>query len=147
MIQRIQTLYLAIAAALTAVLFALPFAKIDVDSANYLYNVKGILLEGTVKQSGLIVAIVTALGLIIHLAAIFLFKNRILQKKIVLLGMISLTVLFGLIAYTAYFSFSGAKISLQTGFIFPLISIIIDYLAIRGINKDEALIRSIDRIR
>jgi len=147
MIQRIQSLYLLISAALTSALFALPFAEIANDSAIYSFSSKGIVLDGIVKQSGVWVSIVIALIVMLHLASIFAYKNRVLQKKVVLVGMISLLGLFGLFFYYSYFSFTGAKISFQTGFIFPLIAIIVDYLAIRGINKDEALIRSIDRIR
>lgn len=147
MIQRIQSLYLLVSAVLTSALFALPFAEIAKDGAIYLFSSNGIVLDGVVKQSGLLIAIVIALIVGLHLGSVFAFKNRGLQKKIVLVGMISLLGLFGLIFYYSYFSFSGAKISLQTGSIFPLIAIIVDYLAIRGINKDEALIRSIDRIR
>lgn len=147
MIQRIQTLYLLVAAILVSALLAMPFAEIAKDGAIYSFNAKGIVLDGVVKQSGLLVLIIIVLIVAVHLVSIFSYKNRPLQKKIVLVGMISLLGLFGLLFYTAYFSFEGAKISFQTGFIFPLIAIIIDYLAIRGINKDEALIRSIDRIR
>lgn len=147
MIQRIQSLYLLVSAILTSALFALPFAEIAKDNAIYSFSSKGIVLDGVVKQSGLLVTTVIALIVMLHLGSIFAFKNRILQKKIVLVGMISLLGLFGLVFYYSYYSFTGAKISLQTGFIFPLIAIIVDYLAIRGINKDEALIRSIDRIR
>ncbi len=147
MIQRIQSLYLSISVILCATLLAVPYAEIAKDGAVYLFNSKGILLDGITKQNGIWVLIVIALVAIIHLISIFSYKNRILQKKIVLVGMISLLGLFGLLFYYSYFSFSGAKISLQTGFILPLIAIIVDYLAIRGINKDEALVRSIDRIR
>jgi hypothetical protein len=147
MIQRIQTLYLLLAAILTSLLLALPFAEIAKDGAIYLFSSGGISLDGAVKQGTIAVLILILLIIGLHLFAIFSFKNRILQKKIVLVGMISLLGIFGLIFYYSYFSFSGAKISFQTAFIFPLISIILDYLAIRGINKDEALIRSIDRIR
>lgn len=147
MIQRIQTLYLLLTTILTSLLLALPFAEIIKDGAIYLFTSTGITLEGAVKQGTIVVLIAILLIVALHLFAIFSFKNRILQKKIVLVGMITLLGVFGLIFYYSYFSFAGARISFQTAFIFPLISIILDYMAIRGINKDEALIRSIDRIR
>ncbi|MDD2382096.1 MAG: DUF4293 family protein [Mariniphaga sp.] len=31
--------------------------------------------------------------------------------------------------------------------IFPLLAVVLDYLAIRAIGKDEVLVRSMDRIR
>lgn len=41
----------------------------------------------------------------------------------------------------------NSVISYQIIVVFPLISAILTYLAIRAIGKDEALIRSLDRIR
>lgn len=147
MIQRIQSLYLLISTILSATLLALPFAEIAKDGAVYIFSAKGIVLDGVVKQSGLLVLIGIALIVLLHLVSIFSYKSRPLQKKLVLFCMISLLGLFGLLFYYSNFSFESAKVVFQTGFTFPLIAIIIDYLAIRGINKDEALIRSIDRIR
>jgi hypothetical protein len=49
--------------------------------------------------------------------------------------------------FFTYYSFSEAQISFKISILFPIVAIILDYLAIRGIGKDEALIRSIDRIR
>lgn len=43
--------------------------------------------------------------------------------------------------------FEGAKASFKIPAAFPLVVIILDYLAIRSIGKDEALIRSLNRIR
>lgn len=147
MIQRIQSLYLLVTAILSSALLAMPFAEIAKDGAIYVFNAKGIVADGVVKQSGWLIFVAIALIVLVHLISIFSYKNRPLQKKIVLVGMIALLSLFGLLFYYSYFSFEGAKISFQTGFTFPLVAVIIDYLAIRGINKDEALIRSIDRIR
>lgn len=147
MIQRIQSLYLLISVVLAALLFFLPFAEIAKDGAIYLFNAKGILLEGVATVNGLILSIVIGLSVVLHMLSILSFKNRMRQKRIVLLAMIVMLGLFGLLFYYAYFTFTGAKINLEASFLLPLIAIIIDYLAIRAIDKDEALIRSIDRIR
>ena len=138
MIQRIQSLYLLVAVILTSLLFFMPFAEIASDASIYQFNVHGIVLDGTVKQSGLIVALALAAIILLHLYAIASFKKRVFQKKIVFACMICLLGLSGLLVYLTYFSFSGAKVSLQTGFILPLVAIILDFLAIRGIDKDEA---------
>ena len=55
--------------------------------------------------------------------------------------------LFGLFFYFAYAGFDGATTSFKIPVSFPLIAAILDYLAIRNIGKDEALIRSVDRLR
>jgi len=147
MIQRIQTVYLFISALLIGLLFLLPFAEIAKDGAIYLFSFKGILLDGTVKQSGLVISVLLAIIMALHVLAVFSFKNRPQQVKIIFFTILMLLGLLGLFIFFTYFSFSGAQISFKTGVVLPLVAIILDYLAIRGIKKDEALIRSIDRIR
>ena len=39
------------------------------------------------------------------------------------------------------------SLSLKIALSFPLVSLILDYLAIRNIGADEALVRSLDRLR
>jgi hypothetical protein len=147
MIQRIQTVYLFISALLIGLLFLLPFAEIAKDGAIYTFNFKGILLDGTVKQGGLVISVLLAIIMASHVFAVFSFKNRPQQVKIILFTILMLLGLLGLFIFFTTFSFSGAQISFKTGVVLPLVAIILDYLAIRGIKKDEALIRSIDRIR
>lgn len=60
---------------------------------------------------------------------------------ILLLGM------FAAILFFAYTSFDGAKVAFKIPVAFPLAAAILDFLAIRAIGKDEALIRSLNRIR
>ena len=147
MIQRIQSVYLLVSALLLGLLFLLPFAEIVKDGAIYTFNFKGILLDGAVQQSGLAISVLTVVLMVLHGFAISSFKNRKRQKMIVSYTILMLLVLFVLFIYYTYLSFSGAQISLKISVVLPLLAIVIDYLAIRAIDKDEALIRSIDRIR
>ena len=147
MIQRVQTLFLIISAILIGILFALPFAEIAKDAVVYLFNCKGILVDGVVTQSGFVVISIIAIILAVSVFAIFDFKNRKRQIMTILLNIVLKLVLLGILVFYSYFLFSGAQISLKVGMVFPLLAIVFDYLAISGIRKDEALIRSIDRIR
>ena len=147
MIQRIQSVYLLVSTFLLGLLFLLPFAEIVKDGAIYTFNFKGILLDGAVQQSGVAVSVFIVVLMALHGFAISSFKNRKRQKVIVIYTILMFLVLFGLFIYYTYLSFSGAQIGLKIGAILPLVAIVIDYLAIRAIDKDEALIRSIDRIR
>lgn len=147
MIQRIQTLFLFVSAILIGLLFVLPVAEIAKDGAIYLFNCKGILLDGILKQNGFIVIAIISIILAVSALAIFDFKNRKRQIKIIVLDILLKLALSGLFIYYTYLSFSGAQISFKIGMVFPLVAIIFDYLAISAIRKDERLIRSIDRIR
>lgn len=147
MIQRIQSLYLLVSAILIAFLFALPFAEIAKDGAIYLFNFKGISLNGAVTENGLAISILIGIILAIHGFAILSYKNRIRQMRVIVFTILLMLGLFGMFFFFTYYSFSGAQISFKISMVFPLVAIILDYLAIRAIGKDEALIRSIDRIR
>jgi hypothetical protein len=154
MIQRIQTVYLLIAEMLIGALFFVPFGEIIAKEGHiYRFDINGIYLEGIQKPEiiygSLPLAILLAVSLILILVTIFLFKNRILQMR---LSTINIFILLGLSSLIFYSISSGAKAlsgvySLTLYFVFPIITAIIIYLAIRAIRRDELLVRSIDRIR
>ncbi|HEY3369557.1 MAG TPA: DUF4293 domain-containing protein [Prolixibacteraceae bacterium] len=147
MIQRIQTVYLLISALLVGCLFLLPFAEIAKEGAVYLFNFKGILLDGTLKENGASISILIGIIMALHGVAILSFKNRIRQIRLTVFSILLMLGLFGMFFFFTYYSFSEAQISFKATILFPVVAIILDYLAIRAIGKDEALIRSIDRIR
>lgn len=147
MIQRIQTVYLLISALLVGLLFLLPFAEITKEGAVYLFNFKGIVLDGVIKENGASISILIGIIVALHGVAILSYKNRIRQMRLTVFAVLLMLGLIGMFFYFTYSSFSGAQVSFKIGILFPVIAIILDYLAIRAIGKDEALIRSIDRIR
>lgn len=147
MIQRIQTLYLLISAILVAFLFVLPFAEIAKDGAFYLFNFKGIILDGILTENAIALSILLGVALAMHGFAIFSYKNRIRQMRVIVYAVLILLGVLGMFYFFTYYSFSGAQISFKIGAVLPSVVIILDYLAIRAIKKDETLIRSIDRIR
>lgn len=147
MIQRIQTVYLLISGLLIGFLFLLPFAEIVQGGAVYLFNIKGIVLDGILKQNGISISILIGIIMALHGVAILSYKNRIRQIRLIVLLILLMLGLVGLFFFFTYYSFSDAQISFKISVLFPIVAIILDYLAIRAIGKDEALIRSIDRIR
>lgn len=147
MIQRIQTVYLLISAILVGFLFLLPFAEIVKDGALYLFNFKGIILDGTLKENGLAISILIGIIMTLHGVAILTYKNRVRQMRLIVFSILLMLGLFGMFFFFTYYSFSEAIIRFKISIVFPIVAIILDYLAIRAIGKDEALIRSIDRIR
>jgi protein-S-isoprenylcysteine O-methyltransferase Ste14 len=69
------------------------------------------------------------------------------QIRILVFTFVLLLGLFGLFFFFSYTGFTGAKAAFKIPVVFPIVAIILDYLAIRAIGKDEALIRSLNRIR
>lgn len=155
MIQRIQSLYLFIIAILTGLMMFLPVAKF-MDVAEVL-KLTGL---GIVDQSG--ETIITVYGLavvviaasVLPLVTIFLFKNRMLQFR---LCVVEIVLLAGVLLCEAYYIWHGydlmreasASGHMTVGFValLPVLSLIFNFLALRGIKKDIVLVKSLDRIR
>jgi ABC-type sugar transport system permease subunit len=87
---------------------------------------------------------VAVLGLI----SLLMFKNRMRQKRINGVNILVNLILFGLLIFNLL-SLSGEfKDSLKgIGIWLPLGSIVLLFLANRAIQKDENLVKSVDRIR
>ncbi len=135
MIQRIQSLYLFIVTALFVSLFFTNFVVMNE-------------IEYSVTDSVFMIIITAAIALL-ALGTIFCFNNRTLQVRVSIFNMVLMLGWYVMAAYVTHkdlgtiFWGGDMKIVLT----FPLISIILEYLAIRGILKDDALVKSYDRLR
>jgi len=147
MIQRIQTVYIFVAAVLVAALFKLKLADLSVNNELMEFYARGIIKGGDILFDGLPILLFTGLIVLLHLAVIFLYKKRILQIRILVFTIILLLGLFGMFFYFTYTGFDGASVAFKVPVAFPIIAVILDWLAIRAIGKDEALIRSLNRLR
>lgn len=152
MIQRIQSLYLLLAAAFMSLTLFMPIATFVVDGQTYELTAFS-LTCGEISQStiwlGIILAIATALPLI----TIFLFKKRTLQIRLCAVEVVLLIgslVLVALYYWLTSRLFEGLVIEhRQFGWAapMPIVALVLSYLASRAIFKDEVLVRSLDRIR
>lgn len=147
MIQRIQTVFILLAGMLVASLYSLKFADLSVNNELYYFVAKGIFSSEKLVFNGLPILIFIGLIAVLHFVIIFLYKKRLLQIRLLAFSIILLLGLFGLFFYFTYASFEGVKVAFKIPVVFPVVAIILDYLAIRAIGKDEALIRSLNRIR
>ena len=147
MIQRIQTVYILLSGILTAVLYKLKLADLTANSELMEFFAKGISKGDELVFSGLSLLVFIGIITLLHLLSLFLYKKRILQIRILVFTIILLLGLFGMFFYFTYMGFEGAKVAFKVPVAFPLVAVILDWLAIRAIGKDEALIRSLNRIR
>jgi hypothetical protein len=152
MIQRIQTLYLLAVAALMAASIFTPLAYFAAGVEEYKLFAFA-LKSATAEYSTIYMGVIVALAAIVPLVNIFLFKNRLLQIR---LCAVELVLLVGSAVFMALYYFLSNRMFSQLEFsahgmhiaiIFPIIAIILDYLALRAIFKDEMLVKSLDRIR
>lgn len=145
MIQRIQSIFLLLSGIGFFSLFKLPFAMTNSEATplfeDQLFNI----------QDNTILLGLAIIGGIVSLASIFLFKNRTLQKRITLLGIIAALFVGGF----AFFLMmtegkkvpSNIEVYDQAGLFVPAVSLVMLILATVFINKDEKLVRSSDRLR
>ncbi len=154
MIQRIQTLYLLIANLLLATLIFLPLAEmVDKQGILYQLNMTGVTKEGAAGGGELssTLPVISLFCLIISMIMLIIFQYKSRARQIRL----SYVVIFLLLALTGavyfyirqYDNTLGGEYSVNISASFPLIAAVLVYLAIRGIVKDENLVKSIDRIR
>ena len=155
MIQRIQTVYLLIVAGLFIALMFLPLAILQ--SGNTLYSFDASGLNTTTEPSELVfptwsLMALAAIIALVSLVVIFLYKKRILQMRICSFNTI---VILGFCALFGFYlwqfgkspELQDMKINMRIWAAFPIISVILNYLAIRSIGADEAVVRSLERLR
>jgi hypothetical protein len=156
MIQRIQTLFLALTAIIGTIMFFVPLASFISDF--YYLKLYVYAFENQTPGSELQFGIITVLPLILINAAIvllsvytiFKYKNRILQIKLVrftmLLSMLLIVGVFVLYP-NVVINQTDAVTEFEIGAYVPIINLLFLFLANRFIVKDERLIRSMDRLR
>ena len=146
MIQRIQTLFLLAASALLAAMLFIPVVEIRIHTGEVYTG----LLRGMQSESGEYLVSTWPPFILVVFLNIFFYKNRKLQIRICVYAII---LEFGQIGLMYYFwvvlfhKLGEAEYLFRIPVLFPVLAIILTYLAFRGIRKDEILIRSIDRIR
>ncbi|MBO4434500.1 MAG: DUF4293 family protein [Bacteroidales bacterium] len=132
--QRIQTLYLAISAALIAVLlFGTAYVTADGGEA----------VRYTSLQSPWFAILLIIIALMIFVALIA-FKVRILQMR---LATLSALVALGAQGWLAFLYFSMQGVVFKWTVIFPLVICISNILAARGCYQDQLMVEAATRIR
>lgn len=155
MIQRIQTLYLLLGLLAAILMFVFPFATFVQGDISAVLKGTGLEAEGPGSlpafSLSFLPGLVAALLGLLFLVTIFQYKNRKLQIRLLLVAMFLNLILIGLI-----FLLSGQIQKLpELGEVpsygistyLSLLCLLLIVLANRGIRKDQALVRSADRLR
>ena len=166
MIQRIQSIYLLLTTALMAVFLFLPIAQFDTTDGIYSFTAQGIstveAMTTPVQDSAAAITQtsvftptwgVFVLGTVIAVLSfitIFLYKNRPTQARICMINaffLVTFYIVIFLSGYTFREDLSASNISWTAYIVMPFVALVLDILAYKAINKDERLVRSLDRIR
>ena len=136
MLQRIQTIYLFIAAGISAGLIFVFDLWITIEGVSF-FAKDEILYLGLFCGSALL-----------SLIAIFMFKNRKSQFVMGRLNIILNFILLGLFVYRSLNLSGETTVSEKgIGILLPIFSIVFLVLANKAIKKDEELVKSVDRLR
>ena len=132
MLQRIQSIWLLLAAVFAFLTFKLPFYQPATQA------------EALNAQSTIWLTIVAALSGALAFINIFFFNNRRLQIRLCIFGLLLTLVLIAL-CFVEMSKFTDGSLALSCVIYFAIFAFYI--LALNGIRKDEKLIKSMDRLR
>lgn len=156
MIQRIQTLFLFLAALASGLMFFFPVAQYYGEQhtlAFYVTHIQDFVPGNPELFSAsflLPLSVLSALVTVLPLLIIFMYKNLTGQLRLVRLNILLDLVLIGLM-----FFYYAEQLRIKTaveanydfGVFLPLISLVFLFLAMKGVKRDIELIRSADRLR
>jgi len=151
MIQRIQTLFLLAVVVLSGLMLTGDLIRMTAgNSTVFSIGFMGLAEEG----SGLLqrlwpMTVILALVPLLALITVFLYKNRPLQMRF---AMLVLLLSVGTLILGAFYVLMldrkiGITVVWMVKAVFPVISAILAWLAYRAILKDEARVKSYDRLR
>jgi hypothetical protein len=153
MVARIQTLYLFLAGLLAVVSMFFPFWSFSIPTLVFITDFAPFPDAGIIQVvSSYAAGIFSPLTAIAAIAAIFLYKNRALQKKVILLGMLFFLgdLLSGLAA--AHFlneylctcvAFSHKP---EAGLFILLPEPVLLWMALNGVKKDDKIANAYKRL-
>lgn len=152
MIQRKQTLFLLLALIITVICLCLPVATLAPQGMGVdmpMYNLWVVDANGGHQFSVWVLFAILLVTCPLALIAIFLFKNRKAQIKLCVINILFMLCWYSVYAFHAINLGDKLHASFQLEFAagLPFFALIFYFLALRGVRADEALIKSMDRIR
>ena len=139
MIQRIQTIWLFLAALFAALTYKFPFYTGNVINKENVH-----IYEKLVASSSFLVLIFTAALIGGTIYTIFMYKNR-MQQIWLTVAAAGLSIINIFLYFSELKKFTSGSMSLTS--VFALAIPVFLLLAINGIWKDEKLVKSLDRLR
>ena len=150
MLQRIQTVFLLLASAAMLVASVMPLASFAYKGDSVVFEAMGVYLNGNLSDSTWGLFALGAISAILALITVFLYKNRMLQIRLSIFNIVLMVGFYLFFGFLVWKMNPGTDLIFQKvniGIVMPVIAIILTILAIRKIGADEALVRSLNRLR
>ncbi|MES2514968.1 MAG: DUF4293 domain-containing protein [Bacteroidota bacterium] len=148
MIQRKQTLFLLAVAVIAIIQIFIPFQIYTFNETSWQICLMPGCSADIISNNIYAPMIINNLVMVLSVAVIFLYRNRVLQYKLANLLILFNVFITGLFFLLPFVNVSPAGIiNYSFGSFLPLVSAVFAFLAAHFIKKDEQLVRSADRIR
>jgi ABC-type branched-subunit amino acid transport system permease subunit len=150
MIQRIQSVYLLVVTILLVVCLCTPVGSyIAADySVSEFTNLSITSPDGVKDYAPWALFAILSVAALLAVVTIFLFKNRMLQIRLTIFSTILLVGYYAtLITFIFMLKGENNTYSASWTVCLPAVAIILNWLAIRAIGKDEVLVKAYDRLR
>lgn len=152
MIQRIQSIFLFASLCFLVPMFFVPVAELADETGTILaFNLTGFYqTEADVTVLFNQQYSIMVFGMLIctlNFITIFMYRRRVLQLRFCIYNILLLAGLTGIMLFVAYSVQNIRSVSFGLPAVFPAVSIILHYLAFRGIRKDELMVQALSRLR
>ncbi len=159
MIQRIQTVYLllvVVCMGLLACFAPIQFLTPETAELQQQYELGFLHVQNITDPANVTnVSSVWALAVLeaaiatLALVTIFLFKKRLLQARLCIINVFLMIGYYAVLAVYIFFACKqlGVDWFINVWAALPIVGIILSFMAMRAIAKDEALVRAADRLR
>ena len=149
MIQRIQSVYLLVITILMIICMCNPVGSIiaSTNEISEFGNLCITLPDGTKDYAPWALFAILMVVAILSFVTIFLFKKRMLQIRLTIFSSIMLIGYYLALVALALMLAEGTSFTPSWIICLPFVAIVLNWLAIRGIGADEALVKAYDRLR
>lgn len=157
MIQRIQTIFLTLVIILGVVFSFFSILELEGVKGIYImtaYKIVALNDTSSVLIPNLGVGVLQGIIVLLAIIIVFMFKNRQLQVKLSKLNILLIAIqIAAIVMYVDAAkplidtNVEAIKVNFKIGAIIPVLSLILTYLAIRFIKKDDKLVKAADRLR
>jgi len=147
MIQRIQSIYVALAIVLHTIGIFFPWVTYTLDT-----DAQALQAFASGWSNNIILGVLMVVSILGAIVVLLSFKDRTKQLRLVNVAMGLMAIEFLGFCTLHYLNIEAAvsdNVSLAYGWpvAVPAVSVVLLWLAKKGIQKDEALVKSVDRLR
>ncbi len=149
MIQRIQSVYLLVVTVLMIICMCSPVGSIIAadNQISEFGNLSIAMPDGSKVYDPWALFVILLIVAAVSCITIFLYKKRMLQIRLTIFSSVLLVGYYLALAAYIFLLAEDTTFSASWTICLPAVAIILNWLAIRGIGADEALVRAYDRLR